>query len=71
MWVKEVGLELEQICEFFRRLSNYFVKSYYKTVIMTSKRITNVSKEYHLLRLRKIQEMLKTIKDNPKELLDE
>jgi len=49
---------LEDLCQIFRRCCYSFLRNISTSAILTSKRITGISKEYHLKKRRKI---LKTI----------
>ena len=48
-------LTLSELCEIFRRCTMYFLKNVSVSAILTSKRISLVSKEEHLKKRRKVQ----------------
>ena len=54
-------LSVDELCEIFRRCAKYFLKEVSIHAILTSKRISVVSKEEHLKKRRKI---LRTVMGN-------
>lgn len=53
--IEEVScLTVDEFCQVFRRCVNYFLKDISVNAILTSKRISIISKEAHLKKRRKI-----------------
>lgn len=52
--VEQLGLSLEELSQIFRRCTRIFLKDIAVSAILTSKRISAVSKKEHLNKLRRL-----------------